>query len=122
MTVRVLSVNCIMLMKRLLCHDSVPCVKTGGIRFTLSGNPSFLTVLIHNVAGAGGVQSVMIKSDSTGYIPMFRNWGANWSVKTGLTGALSFMITGADGRVLETPAAVPAGWAIGQTYQAGQNF
>lgn len=119
MIVCVFFVNCIMLMKRLLCYDSVFCVKIGGICFILSGNFLFFMVFIYNVVGVGGVQLVMIKSDFMGYIFMFCNWGVNWFVKIGLMGVFFFMIIGVDGCVFEMLVVVLVGWVIGQMYQVG---
>ena len=55
-----------------------------------------MMILIHNVAGAGDVRAVKIKSPYTGWIPMYRNWGAVWTVRLKMQGALSFMITTSD--------------------------
>lgn len=103
-------------------YDRISCVRRGGIRFTMGGNPWFLMILIHNIAGAGNVRSVMIKSHTTPWIPMYRNWGAFWTVRTKLTGALSFKITGGDGRVVVTTNAVGTLWRFGQTWEAHSNF
>jgi hypothetical protein len=75
----------------------IDCQKKGGVRFTIGGNPYFLMVLIHNVGGVGDIQSVKIKGSYSGWVPMFRNWGAMWTVRSKIAGALSFLITLSDG-------------------------
>ncbi|KAG0567829.1 hypothetical protein KC19_7G164700 [Ceratodon purpureus] len=101
-------------------YRRVPCQKKGGIQFTIGGNPWFYMILIHNVAGAGDVVRVQIKSPTTGWTPMYRNWGALWTVRKQLKGALSFQITTSDGRVVVTHNAVGHGWRFGQTWEGAQ--
>jgi expansin (peptidoglycan-binding protein) len=98
----------------------VPCQKQGGIRFTIAGNPWFLMILIHNVGGAGDVIKVMIKCQSTDWVPMYRNWGSIWTISQMMTGALSFQITTSDGSTVTTWNAVGDGWQFGQTWESVQ--
>lgn len=106
-------------------HYRVPCIRTGGIRFTIStkSNPYFLLVLVWNVAGAGEVESVMIKGDKgKPFTEMKRNWGQNWESHENLVGqSLTFRVKTSDGKKSTSWHVVPKDWQFGQTYK-GKNF
>jgi hypothetical protein len=109
----------------LFSGSRVACNKRGGMRFTINGNPYTFLVLVYNVAGAGDVQRLFIKSPKTGWFQMTRNWGQVWDYNGGpknMVGQpLSFRAHTSDGHFVTSPNAAPANWRFGQTFQ-GRNF
>ncbi|XP_045807664.1 expansin-A23-like [Trifolium pratense] len=104
-------------------YRRVSCVKQGGVRFEINGNPNFLFVLVFNVANAGDVSRVSVKGSKTGWIPMKRNFGQKWNTGVNLVGkVLSFQVTTSDGKTLEFYSVSPYNWQFGQTYQSQGNF
>ncbi|XP_068656129.1 expansin-A23-like [Aristolochia californica] len=102
-------------------YRRVPCVKTGGVKFELKGNPSFLLVLIYNVGGTGDISSVNIKGSKTGWLPMMRNWGENWQINASFLGqSLSFQVKTSDGKMVQSDNVAPSNWQFGQTYEGKQ--
>lgn len=101
-------------------YRRVACVKKGGMRFQINGNPWFLLVLVTNVGGAGDVQQLQIKGSDTEWHSMERNWGQMWQL-TGdntLPGqALSFSAILSDGTVVKSLSAAPANWGFQQTFE-----
>ncbi|XP_057533293.1 expansin-A11-like [Amaranthus tricolor] len=102
----------------------VPCKKHGGVRFSINGRDYFELVLISNVAAAGSIQSVQIKgSKNNNWMPMSRNWGANWQSLAYLNGqSLSFQVTLTDGQTQTFNDIIPSNWQFGQTFSSKQQF
>nr|CAB3449542.1 unnamed protein product [Digitaria exilis] len=105
-------------------YQRVPCVRRGGVRFMINGHDYFNLVLVTNVAGAGSIKSMDVKSyDSADWMPMARNWGANWHSMAYLSGKmLSFRVTITDGQTLVFTNVVPAGWTFGMTFASNLQF
>ncbi|GJN19517.1 hypothetical protein PR202_gb06800 [Eleusine coracana subsp. coracana] len=105
-------------------YQRVPCVRRGGVRFTMRGFDYFNLVLVTNVAGAGSIKSMDVKSPgSADWIPMAHNWGAHWHALAYLTGQpLSFRVTITDGQTLVFPNIFPSGWTFGMTVASNLQF
>ncbi|GJN30338.1 hypothetical protein PR202_gb18633 [Eleusine coracana subsp. coracana] len=104
-------------------YQRTPCVKQGGVRFTMAGANNFELVLITNVAGSGSVKAVWVKGTNTDRMAMSRNWGVNWHSLAGLVGqALTFGVTSTGGQTLVFPDVVPAWWKFGQTFTSNVQF
>ncbi|KAL3685606.1 hypothetical protein R1sor_003628 [Riccia sorocarpa] len=104
-------------------YRRVPCARTGGLKFTLDGNPWFNLVLIWNVAGGGDVANMQIKGDKTNWYTMSRNWGQYWECPVNFTGQkLSFMVTLCNGQVRVVTDLTSQIWYNGQSYEALTNF
>ncbi|CAL5356063.1 unnamed protein product [Camellia sinensis] len=105
-------------------YRRVPCIRTGGLRFSFQGNGYWLLVYVMNVAGGGDIASMWVKGSSTGWISMSHNWGASYQAFATLSGQpLSFKITSYTTK--ETIVAynvAPSTWSVGLTYQANVNF
>jgi hypothetical protein len=102
----------------------VACKRRGGVRFTLKGQSNFNMVMITNVGGSGDVKGVWIRGSRTGtWLPMHRNWGANWQSNADLRNQrLSFKITLVDDNTLVFLNVVNSNWRFGQTFSSHNQF
>ncbi|KAG6553821.1 hypothetical protein Mapa_004738 [Marchantia paleacea] len=104
-------------------YRRVKCVRTGGIRFTINGNPYFNIVLVHNVGGYGNVVSLYIKGTNSPWFRMKQNWGANWEDHNKLTRQkLSFKASLGTGETMIFKDITGTYWSHGQTYEAYSNY
>ena len=104
--------------------DRVPCIRSGGLRFSFQGNGYWLLVYVMNVGGGGDIANIWVKGSRTGWISMSHNWGASYQAFATLGGqALSFKI--ASYTTKETIIAwnvAPSNWGVGLTYSTNVNF
>ncbi|XP_023002729.1 expansin-A12 [Cucurbita maxima] len=105
-------------------YKRVSCRRKGGVRFTLRGQSNFNMVMISNVGGSGDVKAAWVKGSRTRtWMPMHRNWGANWQANVDLRNQrMSFKVTLIDGRTLEFVNVVPSSWWFGQTFSSMVQF
>ncbi|XP_027356128.1 expansin-A12 [Abrus precatorius] len=105
-------------------YRRVACKRRGGVRFTLKGQSNFNMVMISNVGGSGDVKAVWIRGSRNGvWLPMHRNWGANWQSSADLRNQrLSFKMTLVDGKTLVFLSVVPSTWRFGQTFSSHNQF
>jgi expansin (peptidoglycan-binding protein) len=105
-------------------YRRVSCIKRGGVRFELKGNPNWVTATVLNVGGAGDVTALRIKGPNSDWRPMSRNWGQVWQVGGGnLVGqSLSFQVTTSDRKTIVLDNVAPGNWQFGQTYEGRGNF
>ncbi|XP_038678455.1 expansin-A23-like [Tripterygium wilfordii] len=104
-------------------YRRVPCVKKGGIRYEITGNPYYIKVLVFNVGGDGVVRAVNIKGSKSVWSSMRRDWGQKWVTNSQLVGqGLSFQVATSDGRMVTEYNVVPANWRFGQTFSGKINF
>ncbi|KAF9624146.1 hypothetical protein IFM89_008084 [Coptis chinensis] len=102
-------------------YRRVSCIKQGGIKFEIKGNPYWTLVLVYNVAGVGNVVDLKIKGSKTNWIQMSRNWGQNWQTAERLQGqSLSFKVTTQDGIVVQSNNVAPVNWQFGQIFEGKQ--
>ncbi|KAF5728317.1 putative Alpha-expansin 12 precursor [Tripterygium wilfordii] len=96
----------------------VSCRRRGGVHFTLRGQGNFNLVMISNVGGSGDVRGAFVRGSRTrSWVPMHRNWGANWQGNVDLRGqTLSFKLNLVDGKLLQFFNVVPSSWRFGQTF------
>nr|KYP56464.1 Expansin-A7 [Cajanus cajan] len=105
-------------------YRRVPCVKSGGLRFSFQGNGYWLLVYVMNVGGGGDIANMWVKGSGTRWISMSHNWGASYQAFASLGGqTLSFKVTSYTTK--ETIIAwnvAPSNWGVGLTYSSNVNF
>ncbi|KAB2632632.1 expansin-A7-like [Pyrus ussuriensis x Pyrus communis] len=103
---------------------TVPCMRSGGLRFSFQGNRYWLLVYVMNAAGGGDIASMWVKGTRSGWIKMSHNWGASYQAFATLKGqALCFRLTSCTSK--ETMFAwnvAPSNWNVGLTYKSNANF
>ncbi|KAF0889283.1 hypothetical protein E2562_022834 [Oryza meyeriana var. granulata] len=107
-----------------ISYRRVACTKKGGIRYTITGNPSYNMVMVTNVGGAGDVVAMMVKGNKrVKWTPLQRSWGQLWKTEANLTSeSLTFRVMTGDHRKATSWHVLPSDWQFGKTYQATKNF
>ncbi|KAL6639283.1 hypothetical protein ACP70R_023013 [Stipagrostis hirtigluma subsp. patula] len=105
-------------------YRKVPCVRQGGIRYTITGNKFYNSVMVTNVGGAGDVVELSVKGNKrVKWTPLQRSWGQTWQTGVDLTGeSLTFRVMTGDHRKATSWHVMPPDWQFGKTYQAAKNF
>ncbi|CAM6116107.1 unnamed protein product [Calypogeia fissa] len=105
-------------------YRRVGCIKRGGLRFQIDGNPWFNLVLVYNVGGAGSLNGLAIKGDKTNtWFTMSHNWGQMWQDHNKLVGqSLCFKVTAASGTTLYVYSLTGPKWTHGSTFYSSQQF
>ncbi|EMS52744.1 Expansin-A32 [Triticum urartu] len=107
-----------------ILYRRVPCMRLGGIRYTITGNKYFNMVAVTNVGGAGDVAALKVKGNKrVKWTLLQRNWGQVWQTSEDLTGeSLTFRVMTGDHRKHTSWHVLPRDWQFGVTYQAPKNF
>ncbi|XP_030502783.1 expansin-A7-like [Cannabis sativa] len=107
-----------------IMYRRVPCMRSGGLRFSFQGNGYWLLVYVMNVGGGGDISKMWVKGSKTNWISMSHNWGASYQAFSALGGqALSFRITSYTTKQTITLYNVaPSNWQVGKTYKGNANF
>ncbi|XP_066397761.1 expansin-A26-like [Miscanthus floridulus] len=107
-----------------ITYRKVACVRQGGIRYTITGNPHYNMVMVTNVGGAGDVVGLLVKGNKrVKWTPMKRSWGQLWTTEVDLTGeSLTFRVMTGDHRKATSWHVAPRDWKFDKTYQATKNF
>lgn len=91
------------------------------MQFTINRNPYFFMVLVFNVAGSRDVQKLYMKSPTTGWLAMLRNWRSVWQYiggpKNTVGKALLFCVVFGDGSSVVSTNAAPGNWQFWQTFK-----
>eukprot|EP00253_Pinus_taeda_P023621 PITA_23621 len=106
-------------------YRKVPCLRNGGVRFSMMGHAYYNTVVLSNVGGSGQVSGVWMKADGMdGWQPLQRGWGAVWGNSTpNLEGrALSFIVKLRNGKTRTFNNVIPPNWRFGQSFVSAIQF
>ncbi|CAM0912463.1 unnamed protein product [Alopecurus aequalis] len=104
----------------------VPCQRTGGVRFYITGNNYWYLLHIMNIGGAGDIGAVSVKSaGSSNWIEATQNWGIAYQVCSELDKTVGLIVKITTGtspqKTIVCDDAIPAYWDFGLTYQGSCN-